>query len=228
MEYLKQSTRQQATTDADTEKTVATARVAGVENVIVGHARARHKWHTSCNLLRARAQWCQHDTCRRWRSGNSVAGLRLFFRRARSVIAHDREEACRISDKYAPEHLQIQAADPDWWLRTLRNYGSLFLGEETTVAFGDKCSGPNHILPTGRAARYSGGLSVAKFIKVLTYQCMSRRAAREVAPVAARISRLEGMEGHARSGDIRLDKYSPNSSFRLDPDVVPWDGIRDD
>lgn len=138
------------------------------------------------------------------------------------VLADDREEACQISDSYAPEHLQVQAADPDWWLMALRNYGSLFLGEETTVAFGDKCSGPNHILPTRGAARYSGGLGVAKFIKVLTYQRMTRVAARDVGTVAARISRLEGMEGHARTSDIRLRKYFPNSKFRLDADAVPW------
>jgi sulfopropanediol 3-dehydrogenase len=99
----------------------------------------------------------------------------------------------------------------------LRSYGSLFLGEETTVAFGDKCSGPNHILPTKGGARYSGGLSAAKFLKVLTYQRMSREGSRTVAPVAARISRLEGMEAHARTADIRLRKYFPTEAFELKP-----------
>lgn len=131
------------------------------------------------------------------------------------VLAESREEACEISDNYAAEHLHVQAQDSNWWLAKLRNYGSLFLGEETTVAFGDKCSGPNHILPTRCAARYTGGLSAAKFIKVLTYQRMTREAAREVAPIAARISRLEGMEGHARTSDIRLEKYYPDSEFEL-------------
>jgi sulfopropanediol 3-dehydrogenase len=138
------------------------------------------------------------------------------------VLTEDREEACRVSDRYAPEHLQVQAEDLDWWLARLRNYGSLFLGEETTVAFGDKCSGPNHILPTKGAARYSGGLSVAKFIKVLTYQRMTRDATQDVAAVAARISRLEGMEGHARTGDIRLQKYFPGKRFELDSGTIPW------
>jgi sulfopropanediol 3-dehydrogenase len=131
------------------------------------------------------------------------------------VLAGSREELVEISDQYAPEHLQVFARDLDWWLARLTNYGSLFLGEETTVAYGDKCAGPNHILPTRGAARYSGGLSVGKFIKTVTYQRLSRGASREVGQVAARISRLEGMEGHARTGDIRLKKYFPQESFEL-------------
>lgn len=131
------------------------------------------------------------------------------------VFAPTREEIGDISDRYAPEHLQVMAADLDWWLQRLTNYGSLFLGEETTVAYGDKCAGPNHILPTRGAARYSGGLSVGKFIKTVTYQRLNRAASREVGQVAARISRLEGMEGHARTGDIRLKKYFPQEQFEL-------------
>jgi sulfopropanediol 3-dehydrogenase len=131
------------------------------------------------------------------------------------ILVHSREEACVVSDQYASEHLHVQAADLNWWHKTLRNYGSLFLGEETTVAFGDKCSGPNHILPTKGGSRYSGGLSAAKFLKVLTYQRMTREGARVVAPVAARISRLEGMEAHARTADARLAKYFPTEKFEL-------------
>jgi len=137
------------------------------------------------------------------------------------VLVDGRDEACRVSDRYAPEHLHVHAQHLDWWLQNLKNYGSLFLGEETTVTFGDKCSGPNHILPTRSGARYTGGLSVAKFIKVLTWQRMNQQSVSEVAPVAARISRLEGMEGHARSGDIRLQKYFPNRRFDvMCPSVV--------
>lgn len=131
------------------------------------------------------------------------------------ILVESREEACVVSDLYAPEHLHVQAADLGWWHKSLRNYGSLFLGEETTVAFGDKCSGPNHILPTKGGGRYSGGLSAAKFLKVLTYQRMTREGARVVAPVAARISRLEGMEAHARTADVRLNKYFPAEKFEL-------------
>jgi sulfopropanediol 3-dehydrogenase len=131
------------------------------------------------------------------------------------ILVESREEACSMSDQYASEHLHVQAADLNWWHKSLRNYGSLFLGEETTVAFGDKCSGPNHILPTKGGGRYSGGLSAAKFLKVLTYQRMTRAGARVVAPVAARISRLEGMEAHARTADVRLSKYFPAEKFKL-------------
>ena len=131
------------------------------------------------------------------------------------VLVGSREGMVEISDQYAPEHLQVLARDLDWWLARLTNYGSLFLGEETTVAYGDKCAGPNHILPTRGAARYSGGLSVGKFIKTVTYQRLTRGASREVGQVAARISRLEGMEGHARTGDIRLKKYYPHETFEL-------------
>jgi sulfopropanediol 3-dehydrogenase len=134
---------------------------------------------------------------------------------AEVVLCGTREEMVEVSDRYASEHLQVMARDPDWWLSRLVNYGSLFLGEETTVAYGDKCSGPNHILPTRGAARYSGGLSVGKFIKTVTWQRMDRGASREVGQVAARISRLEGMEGHARTSDIRLRKYYPDEPFDL-------------
>lgn len=129
------------------------------------------------------------------------------------VVCSSREEAAQASDAYAPEHLEVHTADTGWWLKRLRNYGSLFLGEETTVAFGDKCSGPNHILPTKGAARYTGGLSVGKFLKTVTWQRMTRRANRDVAQVAARISRLEGMEAHARTADVRLSKYFPDAVF---------------
>jgi sulfopropanediol 3-dehydrogenase len=133
-----------------------------------------------------------------------------------AVFCASREEAVEVADRYASEHLQVMARDLEWWLARLSNYGSLFLGEETTVAYGDKCSGPNHILPTRGAARYSGGLSVGKFIKTVTWQRLDRGASKEVGQVAARISRLEGMEGHARTGDIRLRKYFPAERFDLD------------
>ena len=125
------------------------------------------------------------------------------------VVTDNREAAALFSDTQASEHLQVQCADLDWWLARLRNYGSLFLGEETTVAFGDKASGPNHVLPTKRAARYTGGLSVGKFLKTVTWQRMDRGASQTIAGATARISRLEGMEGHARTADIRLAKWFP-------------------
>ncbi|MDE0309206.1 MAG: histidinol dehydrogenase [Acidiferrobacterales bacterium] len=133
-------------------------------------------------------------------------------------VVDTREEAVALSDDYAPEHLEVQAEDLPWWLANLSNYGSLFLGEETTVAYGDKCSGTNHILPTSGAAKYTGGLSVGKFLKTVTYQKMNRDANRSVGSVTARISRLEGMEAHALTGDDRLAKYFPDEVFRLNPD----------
>jgi len=129
------------------------------------------------------------------------------------VLADTRDEMAEVSDRYAPEHLEVHARDLDWWLAKLSCYGSLFLGEETTVAFGDKTSGPNHILPTKGAARYSGGLSVHKFLKTVTWQRMTREANRDIAQVTARISRLEGMEAHARTADDRLAKYFPGENF---------------
>lgn len=131
------------------------------------------------------------------------------------VVCDTRDEVVAVSDRYASEHLEVQAADLDWWLANLSNYGSLFLGEETTVAFGDKASGPNHILPTKAAARYSAGLSVHKFLKPLTWQRMNRDACKTVAQMSARISRLEGMEAHARTSDDRMAKYFPGHNFDL-------------
>lgn len=120
------------------------------------------------------------------------------------ILCDSFEDMARVADDYAPEHLHVQAEGLDWWLNRLRVYGSLFLGAETTVAFGDKCAGPNHVLPTSGAARYTGGLSVHKFLKTVTWQRATAEGARPVAEAAARISRLEGMEGHARTADIRL------------------------
>jgi sulfopropanediol 3-dehydrogenase len=129
------------------------------------------------------------------------------------ILCDTREQMAEVSDRHASEHLEVHARDLDWWLARLTCYGSLFLGEETTVAFGDKAAGPNHILPTKGAARYSAGLSVHKFMKPLTWQRMTRGAAKEIAQVTARISRLEGMEAHARTADDRLDKYFPGERF---------------
>lgn len=130
---------------------------------------------------------------------------------AEVVLCETRQEMAQVSDRYAAEHLHVQCADLDWWLGRLRNYGSLFLGEETTVAFGDKASGPNHVLPTSGAARYTGGLSVAKFMKTVTWQRATRDGIRPLAEATARISRLEGMEGHARTADIRIAKFFPDA-----------------
>jgi sulfopropanediol 3-dehydrogenase len=136
------------------------------------------------------------------------------------IVCSTREEVAEVSDRYASEHLEVHAKDLEWWLETLTCYGSLFLGEETTVAYGDKASGPNHVLPTKGASRYSGGLSVHKFMKTLTWQRMTREAARDIGLATARISRLEGMEAHARTADDRLAKYFPGQTFDLGEPVT--------
>jgi sulfopropanediol 3-dehydrogenase len=143
---------------------------------------------------------------------NAAAAWRDY---AEVIVCDNREEMAATSDEYAPEHLTVQAKDLDWWLDRLQCYGSLFLGEETTVAFGDKASGTNHVLPTSKSAKYTGGLSVHKYMKIVTWQRATRDGAKPIAEATARISRLEGMEGHARSADARLYKYFPDEEFDL-------------
>lgn len=137
---------------------------------------------------------------------------------AEVIVCKDREDMAACSDEYAPEHLTVQAADLDWWLDRLTCYGSLFLGEETTVSYGDKATGTNHVLPTSGAASYTGGLSVHKYMKIVTWQRATREGSKSVAEATARISRLEGMEGHARAADVRLAKYFPGENFDLSAD----------
>lgn len=124
------------------------------------------------------------------------------------ILCDTREDMAQLADTYAPEHLHVQAADLPWWRERLRAYGSLFLGANTTVAFGDKASGPNHVLPTSGAARYTGGLSVHKFLKTVTWQEVADEALPDLARATAGISRFEGMEGHARTADIRLARLA--------------------
>ena len=134
---------------------------------------------------------------------------------AEVIVCANREEMAACSDDYAPEHLTVQADDLEWWLDRLMCYGSLFLGEETTVSYGDKASGTNHVLPTSGSAKYTGGLSVHKYMKIVTWQRATREGSKRVGEATARISRLEGMEGHARAADVRLAKYFPGENFDL-------------
>jgi sulfopropanediol 3-dehydrogenase len=122
------------------------------------------------------------------------------------VVADD-EEALGEADALAFEHVEVHTRDPDWYLTRLRNYGSLFLGETTTVAYGDKTIGTNHILPTGRAARYTGGLWVGKYLKTVTYQRATREASVAIGEICARQSRVENFEAHARSCDLRVERW---------------------
>ncbi len=123
------------------------------------------------------------------------------------VVVADRDEAVAVADQYAPEHLEVQASDPEWYLGRLRNYGTLCPGEEATITFSDKAIGTNHTLPTGRAARYTGGLWVGKFLKTVTYQRCTRAGALQIAPHAARLADAEHMFGHGKTAYLRIDKY---------------------
>jgi sulfopropanediol 3-dehydrogenase len=125
------------------------------------------------------------------------------------MLARDREHAVALSDHVATEHLEVQTADDDWYFQRLRNYGSIFLGSRATVAFSDKAIGTNHTLPTGRAARYTGGLSVAKFLKTLTYQRIDTdEGLRAVAAHVAEIARADLMPAHEASVTKRLARVT--------------------
>jgi sulfopropanediol 3-dehydrogenase len=126
-------------------------------------------------------------------------------------VADGPDEAIALSDDYAPEHLELHVEDPARYVEALTNYGSLFIGEETTVAYGDKAIGTNHILPTSRAARYTGGVWVGKFLKTCTYQRMTPEASREVGAVTERQCEAERMLAHAITARVRVDRYDGRS-----------------
>jgi len=136
-----------------------------------------------------------------------VAGV-SWHNNGKVYLAEDADEAIRLSDDYAPEHLELHVAEPDAYVARLRNYGSLFIGEETTVAYGDKTIGTNHILPTSRSARYTGGLWVGKFLKTVTYQRMSAQASVVVGRVTARQCEVERMLAHSLTATARVKRYT--------------------
>lgn len=120
------------------------------------------------------------------------------------ILVESDEEMVRVSDRIASEHLEVQTRDPEWFLARLTNYGSLFLGHNATVVYGDKGIGTNHVLPTGRAARYTGGLWVGKFIKTVTWQKVTDAGKLLVVPPIVAMADAEGMAGHAASARLRL------------------------
>jgi sulfopropanediol 3-dehydrogenase len=124
------------------------------------------------------------------------------------AVAADDDEAIALADEAANEHLEVHVADDklDKYLARLRNYGSLFLGDQATVAYGDKAVGTNHVLPTSRAARYTGGLWVGKFLKTCTWQRLSEEGTRRVAPAVEAISSAENFAGHALTATMRLER----------------------
>jgi sulfopropanediol 3-dehydrogenase len=147
-------------------------------------------------LLRADGWATAAVAAEAWRDHGAVA------------VVESREAAVELANEYAPEHLEVQVDEPelDFYLASLRNYGSLFLGREATVVYGDKAVGTNHVLPTARAARYSGGLWVGKFLKTATWQRLTDEGTRRIAPAAAAISDAELFGGHALTARMRLDR----------------------
>jgi len=133
----------------------------------------------------------------------AVAG-EAWRNRGEVIVCADSEEMVRVADQIASEHVEVQTMDPGWFLKKLTNYGSLFLGANATVVYGDKGIGTNHVLPTGRAARYTGGLWVGKFLKTVTWQTVTDAANAEIAPTMAAVAEAESMHGHAITARMRL------------------------
>jgi sulfopropanediol 3-dehydrogenase len=124
------------------------------------------------------------------------------------IVCADEMEMVREADRIASEHVQVMTQNPDFFLANMTNYGALFLGSRTNVAFGDKVIGTNHTLPTGRSARYTGGLWVGKFIKTCTYQrVLTDTASDIIGEYCSRLSMLEGFVGHAEQANIRVRRY---------------------
>lgn len=136
-----------------------------------------------------------------------IAGM-AWKRLGEVAVVEDDDAAIALSDQYAPEHLEVQTRRNDYYLGKLKNYGSLFLGEESTVAYGDKGVGTNHTLPTGRAGRYTGGLWVGKFLKTVTYQKLTEAASQRIAPVIGRMCAAEGMLAHEVTATVRVQRYA--------------------
>lgn len=123
------------------------------------------------------------------------------------IVADSYEEMVEVADFIASEHVQVMTKDPDYFLNNMTNYGALFLGRETNVSYGDKVVGTNHTLPTNKAARYTGGLWVGKFIKTCTYQKLTEEASLEIGEYCSRLCALEGFAGHKEQADIRVRRY---------------------
>ncbi|MCL9782723.1 histidinol dehydrogenase [Vibrio sp. S4M6] len=124
------------------------------------------------------------------------------------IVCDSYEEMVKVADDIASEHVQVMTQDPKYFLDNMVNYGALFLGKETNVSYGDKCIGTNHTLPTKKAARYTGGLWVGKFLKTCTYQRVTEKASLVVGEYCSRLCELEGFAGHKEQADIRVRRYS--------------------
>ena len=126
------------------------------------------------------------------------------FKKKKVIFVKNLKGAVKIANEVAPEHLALQVKNPRRYLNQLKNYGSLFLGEYSAVAFGDYCSGTNHVLPTDKTSRYTGGLSVKDFLKIQTYQLINKKGAKNLAKIATKFASLEGLDGHKKSAEIRF------------------------
>ncbi len=134
------------------------------------------------------------------------------------IVAEDREEMLKIANELTFEHVQVMTRDPDWFLENMQNFGALFLGPRTNVAYGDKVIGTNHTLPTRKAARYTGGLWVGKFIKTCTYQkVLTDSASAQIGEYCSRLCALEGFSGHGEQANVRVRRYGNKD--------VPYAGI---
>ncbi len=127
------------------------------------------------------------------------------------IVCDSYEEMVQVADDIASEHVQVMTEDPKYFLDNMTNYGALFLGRETNVSYGDKCIGTNHTLPTNKAAKYTGGLWVGKFIKTCTYQRATEEASLKVGEYCSRLCALEGFAGHKEQADIRVRRYKKQS-----------------
>ena len=130
------------------------------------------------------------------------------------IVCDSYEEMVQVADEIASEHVQVMTRDPDYFLQNMTNDGALFLGQETNVSYGDKVIGTNHTLPTMKAARYTGGLWVGKFLKTCTYQRVTREASVFVGEYCSRLCALEGFAGHKEQADIRVRRYGQRPTER--------------
>jgi len=141
------------------------------------------------------------------RSSSRFANTRVIkeaFKKKKVILVKNIKEAIKIANEIAPEHLALQVKNPRKYLNQLKNYGSLFLGEYSAVVFGDYCSGPNHVLPTDKTSRYTGGLSVKDFIKIQTYQYINKKGAKKLAKIATKFASVEGLDAHKKSIEERI------------------------
>jgi sulfopropanediol 3-dehydrogenase len=173
-------------------------------------AQAEHDVHTRVGLITTDAKLAAatEQEIERQLKTLSTAGVagRAWRDNGEIAIASSEADIIAYSDWIAAEHLQVHTVDPQATARKLRNYGSLFIGELASVVYSDKCCGTNHTLPTMAAGRYTGGLWVGAYVKIATHQWLDAEGVRAVAPPAARQSASEGLEGHRRAAQLRLDR----------------------